>query len=1121
MYRIILLCIAIVLSWSIDIDLSIEKHLNKDDVVNRLVLVKYYLDKNITKAKKYDAEVLKIDKNNKTAKKYATEIRLKEELDKLIGDKSVDKYYQDLYFNNKYEEIKKLDKYLRVIKSDYPKLITARIYLWDGKYDKVGTILKKVKDTTNLNYVELRGYYCYYKGYYKCSKNNFSVLYNATGKLEYAYKLIDSLIYLGESDRAYKFVNSLLKRYPNYKQLLKYQQKLKATQENRLKQLEKIYKKTGKFEDLQKLVYLLFSQNKKKEAYKLLSEYVKKNPTDLNAKYWYATYLSWDGDNKKALKILQKIVTDNDYKTKLLMAKIYSWDGDYDKAINYTNDIIINAKDKDLVIDAKELEGLIYFWQQDYEMAKPILEEVLKYKNSQDAKEALMVINGDLKPLIAKYKKLYKKDITNLDYILRIAQYSEKIGDVDTAIEFYEKYYNLKPSNLNVAHTLAQLYLQKKDYYKAFSYYEYWAYSKGDVKSLYELAKNYYYAGYSKSALNVINDILKIKQYKPALELKAQILRYSPKFTQNNDSKTISDIFAEKNSKLLEVANRLYFNGFYYDASLYYKEYLLDNPNDAEIRERYAYALEFSNNFKQAGGEFFLLTWYKKDCNILYHYGYNLEKSDRKKLAKQVYKEALSYAIKPAPKFILDFINNWKKAWESQDINKYKQFYDKKYKNDKVWVIRKQSIFDSVKFISLYLADINLVKEEKKDGYNFYEVKFWQQYSTNKKVDKGYKTLVLKCKDKQCVIYKERWHKGKYVPVDYQCEKNINDRLKNIDKEPLNILQINTGNKKKNLNKDGLTKGGIVIVDNVDRPLAKEKDVLNIEELNITKKFSIKKGNVNYQAGDYGGGNKKWHKIGVLGYYYEDLHQIKDIDYGLFYETNKLYIDIKKWKLWQFDNERNGKYFTIHYKYNNKFTFGAEIGQYEGFSYIYPYLEYQSKWNYKYYQSITGKDMKSFCPVDKHLVTHHLIASKYKGINTNYKKELTDEWYSGEISKIDSDIALTPQFMYRFKKKHQIKNVEFYYYASGWYQVNTSPTTCFYSPSFYDSTFLEIHPVYKKLELIGKLGYSIYTDTLLYSYGFDFDVNWLNVGCMKNHSYKNGISGYWYEECYLKAGVEW
>jgi len=1115
MYRLNLVLIFIVNLFALQIDTSIEKHLKKDDIATRLMLVNYYFDKNITKSNIYNTQVLKISPKNKTALQNSKKIKLREELLKITGN-DVYKYYQNLYFNNKYEKIKKLAKYLPVITIDYPKLITARIYLWDGDYKKVHKILQIVKDKTTLDYVELSGYESFYNGKYKRAKNDFSVLYNATGKLEYAYRLIESLIYLGEIDKAHQLVNLLLKNHPNDKQLLSYLKKIKAQEQAQIEALKAKYLKTNKFSDLQPLIYFLMTNNKKEEAYKLLNEYIKKHPDDKNAKYWYATYLSWDGDNSKALKILENIVTEHDYKTKLLIAKIYSWNGEYEKAINYANDIIINSDDKNLIIDAKELKGLIYFWQQNYELAKPILEDILKYKDSQDAKEALMVINGNLKPLIIKYKKLYKKDITNLDYILRIAQYSQKIGDVDTAIEFYEKYNRLNPNNLNVAHTLAQLYLQKKDYYKAFSLYEYWAYKKGDVKSLYELAKNYYYSGYSKSALNVINDILKIKTYKPALQLKAQILRYSPKFVTNNDSKTISDIFAEKNSKLLEVGNRLYFNGFYEDAARYYNEYLLSNPNDAEIRERYSYALEFSGKYKEASGEFFLLTWAKKDCNILYHYGFNLQKSGKIKLAKQVYKDALSYAVKPAPKFIVDFINKWKKAWESQKIDNYKKFYDNKYKNNKIWTIRKQSIFDRVKFISLYFADISLLNTEKKDGYTFYKVRFWQQYSTNKRVDKGYKTLTLKCKDKKCVITKEYWEKGKYIPQDYQCEKQINQQLKNINNP---LFKFTPQTKKKNLINDGITKGGIVIVNNVDRPIAKEKDVLNIVDINMTKKFSIKKGNINPKT--YANINQQTHQFGVLGYYYKDKPNMQEIDYGVFYNTNKIYLDLVKWKLWQNPEIRKGRYFTFHYKLN-KLVLGAELGSYEGNKYIHPYIEYQAKnnINLKYYQSITGKDKKSFCAVDKNLTTNYFAISRYKGFNTGYI-DLTDLWWSIDFAKIKTNTALTPQFQYKIYTKNINKKFSIYGYLSGWYQYNSSTTDCYYSPDLYDSTFLELHPIYKRFEVIGKLGYSVETDTMLYSYGFSFKNDWLSIDCMKNHSNKNGISGYWYEECNLKAGVKW
>ena len=306
------------------------------------------------------------------------------------------------------------------------------------------------------------------------------------------------------------------------------------------------------------------------------------------------------------------------------------------------------------------------------------------------------------------------------------------------------------------------------------------------------------------------------------------------------------------------------------------------------------------------------------------------------------------------------------------------------------------------------------------------------------------------------------------------------------------------------------------------RALKKEEEVLNSIELNITKNFSIKKGNTKYQKenNEILQTNTLNNKIGVLGYYYKDKTDIQEIDYGVFYENNNLYLDIKKWKLWQDENNREGKYLTLHYK-KDRLELGIELGKYEDYSYLYPYVEYKANWNLLYYQSITGKDVKSFCAVDKKLLTHHFIISKYKGISTKYNKELSDKWYSFEISKIDKDIIYTPQFSYRFSKIDNYKNFEFYYYASGWYQMHTTPTDCYYSPNLADSTYVEIHPIYKKLEFIGKLGYSLEGNSFLYSYGFDFQNKWLSLGCMKNFSYKDSINNYWYEECHLKAGVKW
>ena len=141
-------------------------------------------------------------------------------------------------------------------------------------------------------------------------------------------------------------------------------------------------------------------------------------------------------------------------------------------------------------------------------------------------------------------------------------------------------------------------------------------------------------------------------------------------------------------------------------------------------------------------------------------------------------------------------------------------------------------------------------------------------------------------------------------------------------------------------------------------------------------------------------------------------------------------------------------------------------------------------------------------------------------MTTKYKKELTKKWWSVELSKIDNNIVFTPQFEYNLGE-NEFKDLEFYYQLSGWYQKSSSPSDCYYSDDLYDSTYLEIHPVYKKFELIGKVGYSFIAQSLLYSYGFGYTNKYIQLKCMKNYSYKDEISNYWYEECKLTAGVKW
>ena len=1123
MYRLIYLVMLVSFSFGFEIDVkSLEKNINKSDVKDRILLSKYYLKHyDINKSKKYAIEALKLDPKNKAAKKFITIIHLDEDFKKYLKDNNsslakIDEFYKNLYDEHKYKEIKKNSIYIYFIPNDYPKLVTARVLMWDGMYKKSEYFLKLIKNKNSFDYSEIKAYDCFYLEQYSCAQRTFELLYSASYKLEYAYKLIDIYFFVNNIGKADSFISKLLKVYPHSTKILDYKKRLIKLKKSQLLKLEKIYKNSHKFLDLQKLVFVLLSDNKNKEAYTLLQKYIKKHPKDENAKYWYATYLSWGDKNNEALKILENIKDNKNYKVKLLIAKILAWGGKYQKSINYLNDIIANSSDKKIIIDSKELLGLIYFWQKKYKKAKPILKEVLKRKSSVDAKEALMIINGDIKPLIKKYTLLHNREPYNLDYILKIAQFSEAIKDVDTAIKFYEEYYAKNPK-IDVAHSLARLYLIKNNPYKAFGYYEYWAYQVNSEKSLFELAKAYYYAGYSKSALDVISEILRrYPNSKEAVDLKAKILKYNPKFTQNNSKKSIQDILNDKYQKLLTLGNRLYFNGFYKESSDYFKKYLLDNANDYVIRERYAYALEFTGDYKKASGEFFLLSWMKKDCDILYHYGFNLEKSGKNDKAFIAYKNAEKYALKPLNNHrIINFINNWKKAWESMKINKYKQFYSKKYRNNKLWLLRKESIFRNVKFVSIYLAGESLLSKSKENNSStIYKIKFFQQYTTNKKKDKGYKTLTIKC-NKKCVIENEKWKKSKFTPPDYTCYKRVESRKK--------FISMQRFLKKIKESKDGKTipnyETEIQLATALKKDLsAKSSEVLATFDVNTTKKTNILKkrkteitkiNNVD--------------KFGVLGQYDKDNTNMEFLQYGIYNKYKNLYVDLQRWKLFRNSKERDGRFLTLKIQ-KGAMNFGGEIGNYEGFNYFYPALEYKSYFNYKLYQSVTGKDKQSFCAIDKHLNSINLEISKYKGANVLAKKDITDYWYSLGLAKVsDNNLVITPQFQYRFDAESSItQNTNIYYYLSGWYNFNSQENTCYYSPQKYDSTFLEIHPVYRYLELIGKIGYSFLENTSLYSYGFDFQYNdFLKFNCMKNYSYRDGISGYSYVECKLNAGITW
>ncbi|WP_172413509.1 tetratricopeptide repeat protein [Lebetimonas natsushimae] len=1114
--------------FAIDINISsLEKEVtsNPDDINNRLVLIKYYIDKNETKALKYINDVLKKDKNNKYAKQFLYIIKFKttnaNQKIKDLYDKQ--KYKELLNFFEAYKSYKKIDTL-----KDESLLKIARVYMWEGKYNDSLYLLNFVKDKKNVDVYEIKAYDYYYMGKLKEAEKYFKILYYSTGKLEYAKKLLDIYLINKDIENAKKLL-FYLKRNGNNPIVKEYEEKLNKLKEEYIKKLYENYKKEPTFKNLQPLFYALYNEDKEK-AYKLMEEYIKNNPTDDNAKIFFAKVLTWNGDTKQALKYLRNL---NSVKAKLLIGKIFAWDGNYDKAIVYLSDVYDNGNIQEKY-EALKMLGFIAMWQDKKEKAKKIFEKLLKQNpDDEEVKEALMILSGNVKPLIKKYEKIYLKNPSE-EVILKLADLYYQDKNYKKAAQFYEKYLKLHPEKIETYKTLGDIYLALKNYYKAFGYLEYYANMKNTKEAYLDLAKRYYWYGFNREALSVVDDILKkYPNYEDAVILKAKILKINPRFVNSSSAATIDEYFNNKSKELLVFGDRAYFNGFYATAGDYYKNYLILNPNDYNVREKYAYTLEYNKEYKKAAGEFFLLMWYKNDNLTKYHYAYNLQQSGQIDKAKKIYKEILSSLPKPLPNFLKNFLEQWKKAWESMNFEKYSSFYDKKIKNNIYWKLRKQNIFKNAWFISVGIYDPVLIKKEK----NIYIVKFFQTYASKNKKDKGYKTLWIKCNNKtNCKIIKEQWKAGKYIPYNKNdsLEKYIYENLKNLKKKPFNPQKVIN----ENINNFNNTQNIQTIEENISKYL-NESNLSSPIKLTSKKKLVEENQTLNYQYIKLKSINKaKINKIlssDLLNYSYYKNHLIYNLDYFKDNQQTKMlthYLQYKRsfknfdiflfhrwYKIYEKNAQKSGNDTGMGFT-KNRLTMDVfkdnsgtnSIGW--DLSYRFPYFLFNlNKRNLVY-------SRKTICASK-----HKRLKAEITNYNYSNHKEL---WYSIAYEKIDDgNSVFTPQIdtdiLY-------LKPINIYF--SGWYQFNSKQSECYYSPNKIDNNIIGIkynNNISKYLHLVAKagIGYSFWDRIKLYEIGgwidtINFDSFYSRLGCKYSNSSKNFSSNnYNFYECIFTIGKDW
>jgi len=1096
---------------------------NPNDINNRLILTSYYIKKgNYKDAKKLVDEVLKIDPKNKKALSLLDKVEM-------LKNASVYKkhlntpneYILNLYQSNDYENLTLFFKYYTFLKgyrnlTDDSLFKISRVLLWNGKYEDSLNVLKHIKNKKSLDYYEIAAYNYYYLGNPKAIEY-FKILYNSTGKIEYAKAILDFYIQNKDINNAKKLLLSLKYRvgdeFSDY-----YYQKIENIEKEYIESLYQKYKQNPTFENLKKIVMALYNTDKQR-AYEILKEYIKNNPADKEAKIFFAQILSWDGNTQEALKYLKEF-QNSDTKAKLLIGKILAWQGDYKRAVIYLSDVYDHGLPQEKY-DALKMLGFIALWQNKKQKAKEIFEKLYKQNpKDEEVKENLMILNGNIIPVIKKYKALLSKDPNNSEYILKLADLYYMLKNYKNAAYYYERYLTIHPEKIEIYKTLGDIYLELKDYYKGFGNWEYYANAKNTKEAYYNLALRYYWNGFNKEALKVLDDLLqKYPNYQEAIILKAKLLKINPRFVDSSTSRTIDEYYNNRAKKLLVYGDRAYFNNLFETAKNYYHEYLNINPDDYDVREKYAYTLEKTKEYANAAGEFFLLMWYKKTPTIEYHYAYNLQKSGEVEKAKKIYKKLLNEMPKPLPENLKEFLEKWKKAWESMDFSKYARFYDKKYTNNIYWRLKKQNIFKNAGFISVGIYDPILLRKNA----DVYVVEFYQVYASQKKKDKGYKTLWIKCKNNICKIIKEKWRAGEYVPskTKYSLKKYILQNLNQIQTPKIEVVPKITPN---NTTSQTTKKKDILLAPQLKKRLNNPKEALNITEIlpvNLNESNTIV--------------SSEKEKIipWELFLRYEYFHDNQDTTMHTFY--SKLYKSIKLERIYFLYNfyhisenslsksgyqlgggiQKDNWYFDIFGSYDSKKSVGFNFG-------------------YRFYDLFNFKLSRNNLVYSKRTVcsTNH---TELKAEITNYKQldYLRGLWYSLGIERVDdSNIVITPQIDYDIYG-FILKNTKYAIYFSGWYQFNSKTTTCYYSPKKTDSNLIGIK-IDKDLKnnlqfhAQGGIGYSFWDQNYLYSIKAYLKTTpsktfYSKLGCELSNSSKKTINtqGYRSYECSWELDKKW
>lgn len=104
----------------------------------------------------------------------------------------------------------------------------------------------------------------------------------------------------------------------------------------------------------------------------------------------------------------------------------------------------------------------------------------------------------------------------------------------------------------------------------------------------------------------------------------------------------------------------------------------------------------------------------------------------------------------------LNWFNNWKNLWESQNLDKYIEYYSDEFSsppfNKKSWFTHKKKLKDRYTYVKVAVSEPNIIQIK-----NQYLIQFVQNYESNEHQDIGIKTLYVLKQGNSLKIKREEW----------------------------------------------------------------------------------------------------------------------------------------------------------------------------------------------------------------------------------------------------------------------------------------------------------------------------------------------------------------------------